>query len=280
MREELELNRERWNEATRFHARENVYGIQDFKAGMCRLHRVEVEEVGDVRGKSLLHLQCHFGLDTLSWARRGADVTGVDFSPDGIALAKQLAAETNLPGTFVLSDVYTLRDALDAPGAFDIVFTSYGAINWLPELGPWARTIAHFLKPGGFFYIAEGHPTALMFPTNEDLKRSGGFRPWLDYFHDPAGIRWAPSADYADPNARHTLACHEWHHSLADIVNSLIGAGLVLEFLHEFPFCPWEVVAGVELMERFSSSHGYYGLPASQSRMPLMFSLRARKPAG
>jgi SAM-dependent methyltransferase len=279
MREELELNRDRWDEATRFHARENVYGIEDFKAGMCRLHRVEVEEVGDVRGRSLLHLQCHFGLDTLSWARRGAVVTGADFSPEAIALAKKLAVETNLPGTFVLSDVYALRETLDAPGSFDIVYTSYGALNWLPDVMRWAQTIAHFLKPGGFFYIAEAHPTALMFPITEDLDKAGGFRPWLDYFHDPAGIRWAPSPDYADPSAQHTLACHEWHHSLGDILNALIGAGLVLEFLHEFPFCSWEVVAGTEIVERFSSSHAYYGLPKAQSRIPLMFTLRARKPA-
>jgi SAM-dependent methyltransferase len=278
MREELELNRSRWDEATRFHARDNVYGIEDFKAGMCRLHRVEVEEVGDVRGRSLLHLQCHFGLDTLSWARRGALVTGADFSPEGIALARKLADETNLPGTFVCSDLYALPQTLDAPAAFDIVFTSYGALNWLPDLTGWARTVAHFLKPGGFFYIAEAHPTATMFPIAEDLERAGGFRPWLSYFHDPAGIRWAPSPDYADPNAHHTLACHEWHHSLADVLNALIGAGLVIEFLHEFPFCSWEVVAGCEVVERFSASHAYYGLPKTHAPMPLMFTLKARKP--
>jgi SAM-dependent methyltransferase len=280
MREELELNRDRWDEATRFHARDNVYGIEDFKGGMCRLHRVEVEEVGDVRGRTLLHLQCHFGLDTLSWARRGAVVTGADFSPEAITLARKLAGETNVPGTFVLSDVYALPESLDAASSFDIVYTSYGALNWLPDIVRWAQTIAHFLKPGGFFYIAEAHPTALMFPIPEDLDRAGGFRPWLDYFHDPAGIRWAPSADYADPNAQHTLACHEWHHSLGDILNALISAGLVIEFLHEFPFCAWEVVAGTEIVERFSSSHAYYGLPASRARIPLMFTLRARKPAG
>jgi SAM-dependent methyltransferase len=277
MREELELNRERWNEATRFHTRGNVYGVEDFKAGACRLHRVEVEELGDVRGKRLLHLQCHFGLDTLSWARRGALVTGVDFSPEAVEFARGLSAETGVPGTFVCSDVYALPQSLNAAASFDIVYTSYGALNWLPDIGSWAKVVAHHLAPGGFFYIAEAHPTALMFPTDEDLAAAGGFRPWLSYFHDPAGIRWPPSADYADPDARHSVACHEWHHSMGDILNALIEAGLVIEWLHEFPYCAWEVVAGCRMVERFSSSHGYYGLPDSPPKIPLMFTLRARR---
>src|SRR6184192_3156154 len=115
MREEMELNRQHWYAATAIHTRENVYGIEDFKAGKCRLHRVEVEEIGDVRGKSLLHLQCHFGLDTLSWARRGARVTGVDFSPKAIELARSLAADAKIPAKFVCSNLYDVREAL--PGA-------------------------------------------------------------------------------------------------------------------------------------------------------------------
>src|SRR5947207_7439379 len=109
MREEMELNRQHWDAATAIHTRENVYGIEDFKSGECRLHRVEVEEIGDVRGKSLLHLQCHFGLDTLSWARRGARVIGIDFSPAAIQAAKALSAETNTPAEFILTDLYDLE---------------------------------------------------------------------------------------------------------------------------------------------------------------------------
>jgi hypothetical protein len=116
-----------------------------------------------------------------------------------------------------------------------------------------------------------------MFPIPEDLERAGGFRPWLSYFHDPVGIRWPASADYADPNAVHTLDCHEWKHSLGDIVNALIASGLTIEWLHEFPYCAWEVVAGARVVEHFSSSHMYFGLPDSHPPMPLMFSLRARK---
>jgi hypothetical protein len=164
------------------------------------------------------------------------------------------------------------------------VYASYGAINWLPDLVAWARTIAHFLAAGGFFYIVEAHPTGRIFPMEDDLTASGEargktLRAWFPYFHDPAGLRWPASADYADPHARYTVGSHEWQHSLSDILNALIGAGLTLEWLHEFPFCAWELVAGSEPIERFSSSHAYYGLPATHPQLPLSFSLRARKPS-
>lgn len=215
MREELELNREHWDEATRLHTRGNVYGLEDFKAGQCRLHRVEVEEVGDVRGKRLLHLQCHFGLDTLSWARRGARVTGVDFSKQAVEVARELAREVGLEdqSRFVCSDLYGLHDVLDPAERFDIVFTSHGALNWLPELGPWGALIARHLEPGGFFYVVEAHPTARMFPLDEDMPKAGTFRPFFPYFHDPVGIRWPPGVDYADPSAQHEHGAHEWQHS-------------------------------------------------------------------
>ncbi len=157
------------------------------------------------------------------------------------------------------------------------MFTSYGVINWLPDLKPWAATIAHYLKPDGFFYIVEAHPTARMFPMEQDLKQAGSLRPWFPYFHDPAGIRWPGEADYADAAAVHSVGCHEWQHSMGDVVNALIGAGLVLEWLHEFPYCAWAVIAGCEVVERFSAGHAYYGLPASQPQVPLMFSMRASK---
>lgn len=174
---ELELNRGYWDEATRLHLRGDLYGVQEFKAGGCRLHRVEVEEVGDVRGKRLLHLQCHFGLDTLSWARHGAVVTGVDFSTESIAGARRLAGETGIQAEFVCSDLYELPETLPSFHSFDIVYTSYGVLCWLPDLASWAGVIARYLKPGGFFYIAEAHPSARMFPLDEDLPRTGGFRP-------------------------------------------------------------------------------------------------------
>jgi SAM-dependent methyltransferase len=276
MHEEMELNRGHWDEATRLHTRGDTYGLETFKAGGCRLHQVELGEVGDVHGKRLLHLQCYFGLDTLSWARRGAIVTGVDFSGEAIAAARRLAADTGLEAEFVWSDLYALPEVFQAFGSFDVVYTSYGVLCWLPDLAPWGALIARYLRPGGFFYIVEAHPTARMFPLDEDLPASGGFRPWLPYFHDRAGTGWPAGADYADPNALHTLGTRQWQHSMADIVNALTGAGLVIEWLREFPFCAWKVVAGCELLEDSDVGARYYGRPATEVQLPLMFSLRAR----
>lgn len=277
MRAELELNRRHWDEATRLHTRGNVYGTDDFRAGKCQLRRVELEEVGDVAQQRLLHLQCHFGLETLSWARRGAHVTGVDFSPEAIAYARGLSEETHVPAEFVCSNLYELQSGLDAAGAFDIVFTSHGVLCWLPELEPWGKLIAHYLKPGGFFYILEAHPTARMFPLDEDMPKAGTFKPFFPYFHDPAGIRWPAGADYADPRVRQTVDEHGWQHSLGDIVNALAKAGLRVDFLHEFPYCSWPVVAGAELVEQPGEAHRYFAR-RDNPQLPLMFSLKATKP--
>jgi SAM-dependent methyltransferase len=267
----MDLNRDRWDEATDIHARGNIYGLEDFKAGRCKLHRIELEELGDVSGKTLLHLQCHFGLDTLSWARRGAIVTGVDFSPKAIALARSLAAETGIDARFVESDVYALPAALS--GRFDIVFSSYGVLCWLPDLKRWGEIVARYLEPGGTFYIVEGHPFARIFPMDEDIKDgSRELRPYFPYFHEPAGTLWEPDADYADPSTRYTVPEHTWQHSMADIVNALVTAGLRIDFLHEFPCCAWKIVAFAEPVEP-----GYWGLPARFPPLPLMFSLKATK---
>jgi SAM-dependent methyltransferase len=277
MRTELELNRRHWDEATRLHTRGNVYGTDDFRAGKCRLRRVELEEVGNVAQQRLLHLQCHFGLDTLSWARRGAHVTGVDFSPEAIAYARGLSDETQVPAEFVCSNLYELSSNLAAAGTFDIVFTSHGVLCWLPELEPWGKLIAHYLKPGGLFYIVEAHPTARMFPLDEDMPKAGSFRPFFPYFHDPAGIRWPAGADYADPRARHTVDEHGWQHSLGDIVNTLANAGLRVDFLHEFPYSGFPVAADSQLVEGPGEAHGYFAR-RNNPQLPLMFSLKATKP--
>jgi len=267
----MDINREHWDEATGIHARGNVYGLDDFKAGGCRLHPIEVDELGDVAGKTLLHLQCHFGLDTLSWARRGAVVTGADFSPKAIALARQLAEESGLDARFVEADIYTLSDTLSR--RFDIVFTSYGVLCWLPNLSLWGETVARFLEPHGVFYIVDAHPFARVFPTDADLRDGATeLSPVFPYFHDPAGTRWPPDSDYADPAARYTTGEHIWQHSLADVVNALIAAGLRIDFLHEFSYCAWKNVAGME-----RRADGYWGLPARLPQLPLMFSLKATK---
>src|SRR5919206_2445351 len=156
MNKYVESNRSLWDGWTRLHAHSEFYDLAGFKAGRSSLKDIELAEVGDVRGRSLLHLQCHFGQDTLSWARLGAEVTGVDFSTEAIRLARALNEELHIPARFIQSNIYALPDVLDE--RFDIVFTSYGVLAWLPDLDAWGEIVARYLKPGGFFYIVENHP--------------------------------------------------------------------------------------------------------------------------
>lgn len=189
-------NRALWNEWTPIHVRSAFYDVEGWKSGRRPdMYPLLVEEVGDVAGKDLLHLQCHFGLDTLAWARRGARVTGVDFSERGIEQARLLAAETGLEARFVVSDVVELPDNLE--GDFDVVFTSFGALNWLPDVPRWAQVVGHFVRPGGFFYIAEGHRFAWVFDddTATELRlryhsslAAAGLR--IEYLHEHPWVPW------------------------------------------------------------------------------------------
>lgn len=166
MDERLKTNLTKWNAVVPVHARSAMYDVAGFRAGRVKLHGLELGEIGEVRGKSMLHLQCHFGLDTMSWARLGAEVTGLDFSDEAIKFARSLSDELAIPARFVCADVYDTPSAVGA--TFDIVFTSYGVITWLPDMRRWADVIARSLKPGGFFYIADQHPFASIFNNLDD----------------------------------------------------------------------------------------------------------------
>ena len=259
-----------WNEAATVHSQGEGYDLASFKAGKIRLHPLELEEVGDVEGKKLLHLQCHFGMDTLSWARLGAQVTGIDFSDKAIAIAQNLSQELNLDATFIHTELYKLPDVLDAAGEFDIVFTSYGAIGWLPDLQPWGHIIGHYLKPGGFFYIAEGHPFMWTFD-----EKSVDLKPRYPYFSKEP-IKDEEEGTYAEKNAKleHTTT-YGWNHTFSEIFNSLISAGLTIDFLHEHPFCAWECFTD---MEEGADRFLRFKDPAKRDLIPLMFSLMATKP--
>lgn len=158
MNEFLEGNRELLDEWTGIHESSSFYDLRSFREGGVRLRDYEIEQVGNVEGKTMLHLQCHFGIETLSWARLGATVTGVDFSPKAIALATSLAEDLGLEARFIESSVYELPERLE--GSFDVVYTSRGVLGWLPDIRGWARTVANFVRPGGIFYITEAHPIA------------------------------------------------------------------------------------------------------------------------
>jgi SAM-dependent methyltransferase len=263
-----EANGRRWDELVPIHAGSAFYDVAGFKAGRLTLLSIERGELGDVRGKSLLHLQCHFGLDTLSWARLGARVTGIDFSEAAIAQARVLTAEVGIDANFICSRVEEATNVLT--DLFDIVFTSYGVLCWLPDLRPWARTIAYFLKPGGVFYIVDNHPFADVF---DDNARATDLRVAFSYFHQEEPIPWEAMGTYADRSAVvQNKTSSVWSHSLSDIVTVLLDAGLTLEFLHEFPQCQYQRYPFMT-----QDADGWWRLPSSLPALPMLFSLKARR---
>lgn len=268
MDEYIESNRKLWNAWTDIHEKSEMYDLATFKAGRSTLRDLQLQEVGDVRGKTLLHLQCHFGEDTLSWARLGATVTGADFSERAIELARSLSEELGIPASFVLSDLYSLPDVLH--DTFDVVYTSYGVLGWLPDIPRWARVVSHFLKPGGTFYVAEIHPFLWVF--DEDNKGTE-LKVRYPYFQGAEPLKFDVKGSYADPSADYTGVEYGWNHTVGDYINSLIDAGLRLEFFHEFPFICWQALP---FMQR--GEDRWWRLPEGMNNIPLLFSLKATKP--
>ena len=263
-----EANRRHWDESAGIHVKSTtgIYRTEDFREGADILLPIESREVGDVAGKDLIHLQCHFGLDTLSLARRGARVTGVDFSPVAIREARALSDETGVPGNFVECNLYEAPDHV--AGAFDIAFVTWGAIYWLPDIAGWARVVSHFLRPGGSLYLLEGHPAVLALDEME-----GVIRPRYNYFHDREPLAFDEDHTYTgDEDVLENKRSYSWCHSLADIVNALIGAGLRIEWLNEHDSLAWQLFPSMKM-----DSEGMFRLAGGTSQLPLAFSLRAVK---
>ena len=272
-----EANRARWDETVAIHAASEFYGVERFLAGESTLLPLDIEEVGDVAGTSLLHPQCHFGLDTLSWARLGADVVGVDFAPSAVKTAQELAERAGLAAEFVESELYASPEVLaDRLGTFDIVYVNLGALCWLPDVAGWARVCAGFLREGGRLYVRDVHPLT---QTLDDESASGELRMLYPYFEATEPQHWVGGEDYADDSA--SLEHHdsyEWNHSLGEIVTAVIDAGLRVEFLHEQDWTVYRALAWLVEAER-----GIWRLPDREGkadrRLPLMFSLSAKKDA-
>jgi SAM-dependent methyltransferase len=267
MDEYLKANQTLWDAWTGEHTKSPFYDVEGFKAGKERLKSIELEEVGDVHDRKLLHLQCHFGLDTLAWARHGAVVTGVDLSTESIALAESLSRELAIPAKFVCSDILELPEQLQ--DQFDIVFTSYGILHWLRDLKRWGQVISHFLKPGGFFYIVEDHPFMRVFSSDPEQ----GIKVVNPYFFSEEPYRAETEGSYATNFEGEKRTYYMWDHSLGEVINSLIAAGLPIEFLHEFPFA---LRAKFPTMVR--SEDGYWRFTREHNMIPLLFSLKASKP--
>ncbi|MFF8786387.1 class I SAM-dependent methyltransferase [Streptomyces sp. NPDC015125] len=264
-----EANRARWDERVALHTVSDFYDQAGFRRARDVLRDFEVAEVGDVTGRSLLHLQCHFGQDTLSWAHRGAArVVGLDFSEPAIDTARELAAELGYGpdrAAFVVADVYDAAEAVPDT-AYDIVYTGIGALNWLPDLERWADTAASLIAPGGFLYLAEFHPLC------DALDDETGSRLVHDYFNRDAWVAETPGTytDFGAPTVNNRSV--EWQHPLGDVVSALAGAGLRIDFLHEHDMTMFRRFAALR-----RDGDGYHRFPDDRPRVPLMYSLKASR---
>jgi SAM-dependent methyltransferase len=260
-----ELNQANWDDRVPVHLASEFYDLDGFRAGASSLRPFESAEIGDVTGRRLVHLQCHVGLDTLSWARNGALVTGLDFSEPAIEAARSLAADLAIDASFVAADVY---DAVAALGGrrFDVVYTGTGALVWLPDIARWAGVVAALLEPGGFLYLVEGHPFAQIL---DDAQGSMIIR---DYFDDQPQVEDYPYSYTDGPALKHTCSV-QFQHQLGQVVTALAGAGLRIDFLTEHDF---DAFQRFQALERHG---GQYRFSAGHPRVPMMFSLRATRPA-
>ena len=258
----FEANRELWNQRTVVHKDSSFYNLAGFKKGQTVLTPIELNEVGDVKGKKMLHLQCHFGMDSLDWARRGAEVTGVDLSDQAVEEAEKLNEELGLNAKFICCNVYDLRKYCDEK--FDIVFTSYGVVGWLPELAKWAEIVAYFLKKGGTFYLAEFHPVVWMF--DEDFTH-------IKYPYDNKELIVTENlGTYTDRNADIKGKEYSWNHSLGEVLNSLINAGLKIELFNEFMYSPYPCLNNMT-----EGADGNWYIKGMEGKIPMVYSVRAIK---
>ena len=258
----IEKNRLSWNNRVEAHLKSDFYDLNGFLNGKTSLKSIELDLLGDISGKKILHLQCHFGQDSISLARMGARVTGVDLSDKSIAAARKLAVSAGEEVRFICSDIYALPAILEED--FDIVFTSYGVIGWLPDLGRWAEVTAHFLKPGGKFVFVEFHPVVWMF--DDDFQEVG-----YNYFNSGPLIE-SENGTYADRNAPIAQEYVCWNHGMGEIVNSLLQHGLVIKKLEEFDYAPYNC-----FRHTVEIAPGKFQISHLGNRIPMVFSILAEK---
>jgi 2-polyprenyl-3-methyl-5-hydroxy-6-metoxy-1,4-benzoquinol methylase len=271
MTDHVDINRRNWDERAAIHARDVTgdYRLERFRAGGDVLHAIEAAELGDISGKRVLHLQCHIGLDTLCLVRRGADVTGLDFSSAALTIARRLSDETGLKADFVAGTVDQAPEL--APGPFDLVYTTWGTICWLPDVKEWAKVIASVLAPGGELYFADAHPG---FNVLEEV--AGRVMPAYD-FQTPADrpLHFADETTYTgDPTIMSHQATREWIHSLSAVLGGLIDAGLAIAMFREHEVLPWRALPSL-----VPASERLWRLPDGMPRIPLSYSVRAKKGA-
>ncbi len=259
----FDANKALWNAKVPAHLKSDFYEHPQFLAGKSSLTEIERDALGDVSGKKMLHLQCHFGQDSLSWARKGAKVTGIDFSEEAIKVARKTNRDLGMNARFVLSNVYDLPKNLK--GKFDIVFSTYGTIVWLPDLEKWAAIVRQFLKKGGVFYLAEFHPTLYLFNFEN-------YQVEYNYFNQPEPYAETIEGTYADRYADLKGTEYFWNHPLDEVIMALRNAGLSLEEFKEYDFSPYNCFSN--LVEREPGRYVWgtkFGV-----RLPHIYSLKMR----
>ncbi|SNC66134.1 Methyltransferase domain-containing protein [Hymenobacter gelipurpurascens] len=263
--EYLDLNRALWNAKTEHHLRSTFYDVAGFRAGQTSLKEIELALLGQVHGQRVLHLQCHFGQDTLSLARMGAEVTGMDLSDEAIVAARRLAEELQLSAQFVCCDLYSLPDHLPTEPGFDVVFTTYGVLGWLPDLDRWAAVVARYLKPGGRLILVEFHPVMWMF-DNE-------FSQFQYSYFNRETIRETETGTYAERSAPITTISVSWNHELAEVLGSLLRQGLQLTDFQEYNYSPYNCFA-----HTVEVSPGQFQIAPLAGKLPMVYSVVAEKP--
>ncbi|GGG97359.1 type 12 methyltransferase [Parapedobacter pyrenivorans] len=258
----LEKNRTSWNKRAELHFGSEFYDVKSFLEGKTSLKPIELKLLSDIRGKTILHLQCHFGQDSLSLSRMGAQVTGIDLSDRAIAYAHELAHTMQQDSTFICCDIYDLPNYLTEK--FDIVFTSYGTIGWLPDLDRWANIVSNFLKADGRFVFVEFHPYIWMFDDDLNEIRYSYFKegPIIDF----------KDTSYTDGKLSEKTEDVSWNHSLSEVINSLIDNGLRINSFEEFDYSPYNIFAGSVEVEK-----GKFRVKKMGSKIPLVYSLVAVK---
>ena len=258
----IEINRQSWNNRTATHLKSEFYDLDNFVKGKTSLNRIELDLLGDISGKTILHLQCHFGQDTISLSRLGAETTGVDLSDKAIESARQLASETNSNANFICCDIYDLPNHLDKQ--FDIVYTSYGTIGWLPDLEKWAKIISKFLKPNGQFVFVEFHPVVWMF--DDDFEKIN-----YNYFNSGAIIE-SENGTYADRTAKISQEFVMWNHGLTEVLTSLINNGLEITSFSEYDYSPYNCFNKTIEFEPNKFRIEHLG-----NKIPMVYSIVAKK---
>ncbi len=255
----LDVNKSLWNKRTEIHLKSDFYNLDDFIKGKNSLNQIELDLLGNIQNKSILHLQCHFGQDSISLAHMGADVTGVDFSEKAIKAGEELARKMNTKNIeFICCDIYNLPNYLNK--TFDIVYTSYGTIGWLPDIDKWARIVSRYLKFGGKFVFAEFHPFVWIFDYNfKKIKYS--------YFKSDAIIE-TESGTYADKSARINIQSVSWNHSLSELLNSLITNNIEIKQIKEYDYSPYDCFNNTVKIEE-----NKFMIKGLEKKIPLVYSV-------